>query len=98
MSLFKSGPIVQTMGISILAAQSTENAKTIERCLNRHLNGDWGDLCEEDKQMNQDSLEAEKNGGYTDSLFSQYTCPFGDIYIITECDRSVTTILLAEEY
>jgi len=48
--------------------------------------------------MNDDALEAEKKGEWPDRLFSAYDTGFGRIYIITECDRSVTTVLLAEEY
>ena len=48
--------------------------------------------------MNDDSLEAEKSGGFVDRLFSSYETDIGKIYIITEYDRSVTTILLPEEY
>jgi len=48
--------------------------------------------------MNDESLEAEKSGEWCDRLFSSYETDFGKIYIITECDRSVTTILTPEEY
>jgi hypothetical protein len=58
----------------------------------RHLTGDWGDLCDEDKQLNvvgiRDGLR----------ILSAYQFPDGKIYIITEFDRSVTTVLMAEEY
>jgi hypothetical protein len=62
--------------------------------LRRHHCGDWGDeLCAEDKQANEDSLE------HGTRLLSCYRTPAGDrLYIITEWDRSVTTILLPEEY
>jgi hypothetical protein len=61
--------------------------------LRRHHCGDWGDeLCAEDKQANEHSL---KDGT---RLLSRYSTPGGSIYIITEHDRSVTTILLPEEY
>ena len=96
MSLFETGPIVITPGIREMMESGCQS--TIQTCLDRHRSGDWGDLCDDDKQLNNDSLEAEKNGGYTDSLFSSYETGFGKIYIITECDRSVTTILLPEEY
>jgi hypothetical protein len=61
--------------------------------LRRHHCGDWGDeLCAEDKQANEHSL---KDGT---RLLSRFSTPGGSIYIITEPDRSVTTILLPEEY
>ena len=60
----------------------------------RHHCGDWGEeLCDEDKQANEHSL---KDGS---RLLSCYRTPAGDrLYIITEWDRSMTTILLPEEY
>jgi hypothetical protein len=65
----------------------------LARYLRRHHCGDWGDeLCAEDKQANEHSL---KDGT---RLLSRYSTPSGSIYIITEHDRSVTTILLPEEY
>jgi hypothetical protein len=61
--------------------------------LRRHHSGDWGDeLCDEDKQANEDALV---HGMW---LLSRYVTPGGSIYIITEWDRSMTTILLPEEY
>jgi hypothetical protein len=65
----------------------------LSRYLRRHHCGDWGDeLCAEDKQANEHSL---KDGT---RLLSRYSTPGGSIYIITEHDRSMTTILLPEEY
>ena len=61
--------------------------------LSQHRRCDWGDLCKEDKKRNDLAL---KHGG---RLFSAYTCvPNTRIWIITEADRSATTILLPEEY
>lgn len=58
----------------------------------RHVRGDWGDLDEHDWKANDDALE------YGSRLFSVYR--EGDVryYVITEHDRSVTTVLLPEEY
>ena len=60
MTLFETGPIVSTMGIREIMLSNTEAADTIQRCLERHMNGDWGDLCDEDKQMNENALEMER--------------------------------------
>src|SRR6476620_8133171 len=60
----------------------------------QHLRGDWG-LCDlEDWKTNDDAL---KNGG---RLMSVYPLPneAGDFWIITEHDRSVTTMLLPSDY
>jgi hypothetical protein len=66
----------------------------LTRYLHRHHCGDWGDeLCAEDKAANEQAL---KDGS---RLLSCYRTPAGDrLYIITEWDRSVTTIMLPSEY
>ena len=99
MSLFETGPVVTTPGIRDMMNLGPHAIDTIQKCLDRHCQGDWGDLCDDDKQLNQDSLDEEREKGYTyDNLFSSYETDFGKIYIITECDRSVTTILTPDEY
>ena len=96
MTLFETGPVVMTEGIRELIELGYQDE--IQDCLRRHKSGDWGDLSEDDKAMNDEAIESEKSGGWTDRLFSSYDNDFGKIYIITEYDRSVTTILLPEEY
>jgi hypothetical protein len=74
-------------------AQSQLDEISVFACLYRHANGDWGDLDAEDKKTNQRAL---MHGG---RLFSAYHTPSGvKFYIITEWDRSLTTILLPEDY
>jgi hypothetical protein len=89
-TLFCPGQIVSTPGaLAVLAESAQEPAEF----LSRHLNGDWGDLCEVDKQANDDALTEG------DRLMSAYrTKADSRLWIITEADRSVTTILLPEEY
>jgi len=61
--------------------------------LGRHARGDWGDLDEHDLQENERAL---KEGS---RLFSAYGARDGTkFWIITEWDRSVTTVLLPEDY
>jgi hypothetical protein len=61
--------------------------------LSRHVRGDWGDLCPEDKTENELSL---KHGF---RLLSSYPVSETEkLWIITEADRSVTTLLLPAEY
>ena len=65
----------------------------LAKYLRRHHCGDWGEeLCAEDKEANERSL---KDGT---RLLSRYSTPGGSIYIITEHDRSMTTIMLPSEY
>ncbi len=99
MSLFETGTVVMTCGVRDLVFSDEHAQEVVQSCLERHCRGDWGDLCDDDKQMNQDSLDEEKRTGRSyDSLFSSYETDIGNIYVITECDRSATTILLPEEY
>ncbi len=90
---FKLGRVVCTQGANNLIAEDSRFAKFVMESLGRHSRGDWGDLCEEDKRENEYAL-----GKYL-RLFSSYT--YDDsrrIWIITEADRSATTILFPEEY
>ena len=65
----------------------------ILRALDRHASGDWGELCPDDQQTNEDAI---KNGT---RLFSAYRSTKGvRFWVITEADRSATTVLLPEEY
>jgi len=66
--------------------------------LDRHVTGDWGDLCEHDCQANEAALECGSR------ILSYYRLPTGQkIYIITDAKgddgcRQTTTIMLREEY
>ncbi|MCA9908752.1 MAG: hypothetical protein H6832_09270 [Planctomycetes bacterium] len=63
------------------------------RALRRHARGDWGDLDPDDLRANEDAL---KHG---DRLLSAYRTESGTkFWIITEADRSATTVLLPDEY
>ncbi len=87
--LFSLGQVVATpTALNFL----DEHNKTPAEFLRRHHAGDWGDLCEEDRETNEAAL---KHG---DRIFSAYTIGNDKIWIITEADRSSTCILLPEEY
>ena len=61
--------------------------------ITRHASGDWGDVCPDDKQANDDALKVGAR------LLSAYHTGSGQkFWIITEADRSATTVLLPEEY
>jgi hypothetical protein len=65
----------------------------IQSALSRHLRGDWGTLDAHDWNVNESAL---KNGG---RLLSSYRSSQNvTFWIITEADRSATTILLPEDY
>ena len=87
---FPLGQVVATPGA--LAAMERNHAQPLT-FLARHQAGEWGDLDSEDITENEYSLSRELR------LLSAYTLSDGTrIWIITEADRSVTTILLPEEY
>jgi hypothetical protein len=90
-ALFPLGQIVATPGA--LAALAKAGQTTLE-FLERHVCGDWGELDEADRKENQLSLKC----GFR--LLSSYRTSAVDtkLWVITEADRSVTTILLPEEY
>ncbi len=88
--LFAAGQIVATPGALALLEQAN---KTPFEFLSRHLRGDWGNLCQDDKTENELSL---KHGFRLMSSY-QVTGP-ENLWIITEADRSVTTLILPSEY
>jgi hypothetical protein len=65
----------------------------ILRALSRHVKGDWGDLDKHDRQANEQALA---HGGRLLSVF--HSVGGVKFYVITEWDRSVTTVLLPEDY
>lgn len=89
-ALFPLGFVCATPG----ALEAIENTGQSEAdFIARHALGDWGDLDEEDRAANDRDL---RSGG---RLFSAYhLADRTKIYIITEHDRSATTILLPSEY
>jgi len=86
--LFNPGNIVATPGALDLADQGVN----LRACLTRHLLGDWGDLDAHDKQVNHRAVVQRLR------ILSAYATPCGMLWIITEADRSVTTLLLPSEY
>lgn len=87
---FPLGDTLVTIGVNALI----EAGKLApEPLLTQHQSGNWGDICAQDKQLNEESLI---HGG---RLLSAYQLGDGTkVWIITEADRSSTTILLPEEY
>ncbi|BCN39499.1 hypothetical protein ALDI51_28180 [Alicycliphilus denitrificans] len=88
---FTPGQVVMTCGVDALVEQGRLNPIPF---LRRHLSGDWGDLDDSDKRQNDAALKSGE-----DRLFSSYKVTLGlKLWIITEWDRSVTTLLLPSEY
>ena len=90
LALFRLGQIVATPG----ALQALERAgEAPQKFLERHVRGDWGDLDEEDRQENALSVE------HNFRLLSAYQTAAGEkLWVITEANRTLTTILLPSDY
>ncbi len=68
------------------------SANDVFTILNRHLQNDWGEISAPDWKSNDYAI---RNGG---RVLSGYSCNGERVWVITEADRSYTTILLPEEY
>lgn len=87
--------------VHTLEAAGHDSSDWISTLLDRHFCGDWGDLCDEDKQMNAEAL---RDG---DRILSRYNVDGLAVYVITDaacedehgtCKRWTTTIMLIEDY
>ena len=88
--LFVLGQIVGTPGALVALLEAEQ--EPVELLL-RHVTGDWGDLDDEDKKENELSVKERFR------ILSAYKLETGiKVWIITECDRFATTILLPDEY
>jgi len=87
---FPLGQVVATPGALEALAASGESPTEF---LNRHVTGDWGIVNDEDKQANEEALQHDAR------LLSAYRTTNGaKLWVITEADRSATTLLLPDEY
>lgn len=86
--LFSLGRVVITSKASRVLSQDD-----VLESLQRHVNGDWGDVCEEDRQTNDDALAGRfrLHSAYSDRNGTRF-------WIITEWHRLATTILLPTDY
>ena len=90
---FQTGTLVMTAGVAELGAANESFAHFVRKSLQRHTAGDWGDLSAADVAENEYAL------GKNLRLFSAYEHNgLPKIWIITEADRSVTTVLYPEDY
>lgn len=88
---FEKGEILFSWGVYALMETSNTFAQFVLSSLERHKKGDWGNVCPGDQKANDDALI------YQSRLFSAY---LGEkkIWIITEWNRSVTTVLFPIDY
>jgi hypothetical protein len=88
--LFPLGQIVATPGaLEALAASGQAAAEFLKR----HVTGDYGDVCDEDRKLNEEAVNV------CERLLSSYRTNQGvKIWVITEADRSSSCLLLPSEY
>ena len=87
---FTLGEVVATPGALEALAESNQTPFVF---LNRHIRGDWGDVCPEDAELNDEALHDGSR------ILSAYMTAKGEkLWIITEADRSSSCILLPSEY
>lgn len=93
MKKFSLGQMVLTRGVNDKVADDEDFAKLVTTGLARHATGDWGDISADDVIENDFSLTRHLR------LLSAYeTKDLPKIWIITEADRSATTVLFPDEY
>lgn len=84
--------IVVTRGVATECLLTPGLQKGLNECFTKHLNGEWGNVNEEDREQNNESL---KTHGFLMSCWN--VCNL-DIWIITDPGWATTTALLPEEY
>jgi hypothetical protein len=92
------GQVAITRGVTDRITEDELYNNFVEESLKRYVSGDWGDLGEADKALNDWAINPENQ---PERVLARYNYPGDktrDIFIITEWDRSVTTILHPSEY
>jgi len=90
--MIQLGKLVMTSGVSHWAGYDPARMEAIIGSVKRHESGDWGDVDKEDYQANNQAVEDGTR------ILSAYTLFGKKIWVITEWDRSVTTVLFPSEY
>ncbi len=85
---FEPGTVVATVGAMQVASRFQ-----IHELLRRHLAGDWGDVSPDDAKANEDGVR------FGERILSSYKTESGEkLWVLTEADRSATTVLTPGEY
>ena len=90
---FQPGQLVVTRAVHDMMNSNEEFEKHVHLSIERHLAGDWGDVSDDDRVANELALKSE------DRLFSAFKGEgMPKLWVITEGDRSSTTVLFPDEY
>ena len=94
-SRFVLGQLAMTKGVA-----NEVSSETVLSVLQRHARGDWGDLDDEDKKENENAVRTGEGRILSAYWVQSAVANDGEVrvYVITESDRSVTTVLLTDEY
>ena len=92
---FDTGKLTVTAGVHAAMEENIEFNKFVNDSLMRYFVGDWGDIDEEDWKQNDESVD---DGERIHAVYKNGADPDLTIWIITEWDRSATTILFPQEY
>ena len=92
MKIVNLGKTVATAGVSNWVKNNPSTMDAVIAALHRHENGDWGEVDKEDWELNNQAVESGNR------LLSSYVIEGEKIWIITEWDRSSTTVLFPSEY
>ena len=96
---FELGQLVATKSVSDLRERDPGFNEFAVRSLFRYAVGDWGDSPEDDKAENDLSVKLESEGKQASRIVAVYNAEgLPTIWIITEWDRSYTTVLFPDEY
>ena len=96
--LFHLGQLVATPGA--LAALDKFGVQPLDLVLGRHVVGDWGDLCDADRELNMHSITHGMRifSSYKLTADTSNSTTAETVWVITEADRASTTILLPSDY
>ena len=93
------GVVLATRGVESAFKKNDSFKDFALNCLfSRYLNNDWGDMCEEDKALNDLAVVNEDRVCASYNIPKHYGVDEDKIWIITEWDRSSTTLLFPNEY
>lgn len=94
MKKFELGQLVVTRAVADRIQTDEKFTRFVQLSLGRYINCDWGAMADEDKAMNDAAVKSGEA-----RIHAAYVNKTGDkIWIITEWDRSVTTVLFPSDY
>ena len=93
---FDFGQVVFTRAVADRTEVNEDFARFVDESFLRHICGDWGDLDQENAAMNDEALKSGEDRLFSSYIFNKSTDE--KIWIITEWDRSVTTVLFPSDY